>query len=189
MSLTPPPSAPFLYELRPADARKVLDNLRAARSASYRSTRRGATVGDVEVCVSCGSSRLIKWGRYRRWLRQRLEVSCVWVPRRRCTGCGKTTANSQARCGDGDGGRCGRRPGASAAHPAGTLPPPLDRRRPPGAAEPLAAPGPGRRPSVSRAAADHPARAAGQRSTASPGTRGGQWRRSVEALQEDGVQR
>jgi len=101
MSLTPPPSAPFLYELRPADARKVLDNLRAARSASYRSTRRGATVaapvGDVQVCVSCGSSRLIKWGGYRRWLRQRLEVSCVWVPRRRCTGCGKTSRPTPIR--------------------------------------------------------------------------------------------
>lgn len=66
MSLTPPPSAPSLFELRPADARKVLDNLRATRSPNYRPTRRRATVaapvGDVQVCVSCGSSRLIKWG-------------------------------------------------------------------------------------------------------------------------------
>lgn len=41
------------------------------------------------VCFGCGG-RLIKWGGYWRWLRRRLEVSCVWVPRRRCTGCGKT---------------------------------------------------------------------------------------------------
>lgn len=41
------------------------------------------------VCLGCGG-RLIKWGGYWRWLRQRLEVSRAWVARRRCTGCGMT---------------------------------------------------------------------------------------------------
>lgn len=43
------------------------------------------------TCGGCGG-RLIKWGGYWRWFRQRLQLSRVRVPRRRCTSCGITTS-------------------------------------------------------------------------------------------------